>query len=156
MRILFVCLGNICRSPTAQAVFRRKLEQRGFAAVVEVDSCGTLGTHQGEPPDARAVAAAALRGYDLASLRSRQLRDTDFQDFDLILAMDNDNLRQVRQRAGASFCGELGLFLEGAPQLGVDEVPDPFFGEEDGFAHVLDLVEAASDALLDRLERDLG
>src|SRR6056297_518697 len=156
MRILFVCLGNICRSPTAQAVFGRKLEARGFAAAVDVDSCGTLGTHQGEPPDARAASAAALRGYDLSPLRSRQLRDTDFQEFDLILAMDKDNLRQVRQRAGAAFNGELGLFLESAPQLGVEEVPDPFFGEDDGFAQVLDLIEAASDALLDRLERDLG
>lgn len=155
MRILFVCLGNICRSPTAEAVFTRKLEERGLAAAVEVDSCGTLGSHLGEPPDQRAATAAAVRGYDLSGLRSRQLCDTDFQDFDYILAMDRDNLKQIRQRAGAAFSGELGLFLRWAPDLGVDEVPDPYFGEYDGFAHVLDLVEAASDALLDQLERDL-
>lgn len=156
MRILFVCLGNICRSPTAQAVFSRKLEDRGFAAAVAVDSCGTLGSHQGEPPDERASAAAALRGYDLAGLRSRQLRDTDFQQFDYILAMDKDNLQQIRQRASAEYSGELGLFLSWAPTLGVDEVPDPYFGEDDGFDHVLDLIETASDALLDHLERELG
>ncbi|MFN2327705.1 MAG: low molecular weight protein-tyrosine-phosphatase [Chromatocurvus sp.] len=156
MRILFVCLGNICRSPTAQAVFSRKLEQRGFAATVDVDSCGTLGSHQGEPPDERASAAAATRGYNLSGLRSRQLRDTDFEQFDYILAMDEDNLHQIRQRAGADYAGKLGLFLSWAPKLGVDEVPDPYFGEDDGFAHVLDLVEAASEALLDHLERELG
>lgn len=156
MRILFVCLGNICRSPTAQAVFSRKLQDRGLEAAFSVDSCGTLGSHEGEPPDERATAAAAARGYDLSQLRSRQLRDTDFHQFDHILAMDRDNLQQIRRRAGTAFLSEMSLFLRWAPDLGVDEVPDPYFGADDGFSHVLDLVEAASDAFLDHLERDIG
>lgn len=155
MRILFVCLGNICRSPTAHAVFVRKLARRGLATGIEVDSCGTAAYHVGEAPDARAVAAAAGRGYDLSSLRARQFRDADFHRFDRIFAMDRDNLQQLRQRCDGGFSGELGLFLACAPDLGVDEVPDPYFGGDGGFDRVLDLIEAASDALIDRLQRDV-
>ena len=154
MRILFVCLGNICRSPTAHAVFAHKLAQRGLSDRIEVDSCGTSGYHPGEAPDRRAVAAAAKRGYDLSGLRARQVTASDFQRSELILAMDRANLEQLEQRRGNRFTGELGLFLACAPGLGVDEVPDPFFGQDDGFAYVLDLIEAASDALIERLQRD--
>lgn len=156
MRVLFVCLGNICRSPTAHAVFLDKLSQRGLTEAVAVDSCGTAGYHVGDPPDARATAAAAARGYDLSPLRARQLRDADFADFDYILAMDRDNLGQLRRRGGDRVAGEMGLFLACAPALAVDEVPDPYYGDDGGFAHVLDLVEAASDALINRLERELA
>ncbi len=149
-RILFVCMGNICRSPTAEAVFRRAAETRGVA--VEVDSAGTHAYHVGEPPDPRAQKAAAQRGLDMSAIRARQVRVEDFQRFDLILAMDEDNLAELEAICPEEQRHKLRLFLEYAPHLGVREVPDPYYGGRRGFEYVLDLVEEASERLLDELK----
>lgn len=147
-RVLFVCLGNICRSPTAHGVFARMVAQRNLADLIEVDSCGTGGWHVGEPPDARATAEALKRGYDLSPLRARQIRDADFQRFDYILAMDQMNLADLQAMCPAAYPGRLDLFLSFAGNAPETEVPDPYYGGDRGFAHVLDLVEQASAGLL--------
>jgi protein-tyrosine phosphatase len=147
MRILFVCLGNICRSPTAEAVFRHKLAQAGLTQQVQVDSAGTGDWHVGKAPDSRTVRAARLRGYDLAPLRGRQVSVEDLQRFDLILAMDLNNLRHLQAMPCRSTGAEVDLFLR-RYGLATDEVPDPYYGGEDGFEQVLDLVEQACEALL--------
>lgn len=118
---------------------------------VQVDSCGTGGWHVGEAPDARASAEAASRGYDLSHLRARQVCAADFNDFDYILAMDKQNLRDLRQLSPADYAGHLGLFLDFAQGTGVQEVPDPYYGGSSGFADVLDLIESASEGLLQQL-----
>jgi protein-tyrosine phosphatase len=149
--ILFVCLGNICRSPTAEGVFRARAARAGLADRLEIDSAGTGDWHVGQPPDRRAIAAAAIRGYDLASLRARQVAADDFHRFDWILAMDRANLRELAALQPRAFAGHLGLFLDVAPGLDVREVPDPYYGGADGFERVLDLIETASDALIERV-----
>lgn len=154
VRVLFVCLGNICRSPTAHAVFDAYLADRDLSHRVEVDSCGTGGWHVGEAPDARATAEAAIRGYDLAPLRARQIRPQDFEHYDYILAMDRQNLAELQGMCPKDFSGHLGLFLTLAKKVSVEEVPDPYYGGARGFAEVLDLVEAASEGLLSTLGRD--
>ncbi|WP_299236283.1 low molecular weight protein-tyrosine-phosphatase [uncultured Halomonas sp.] len=148
MRVLFVCLGNICRSPTAEGVFRRQLEARGLGQRVDVDSCGIASWHEGKAPDLRSQEAAARRGIDLSSLRARQLRGDDFHAFDYLLAMDHDNLRAMREQAPEGLDAHMGLFLEFAGHPDV-AVPDPYYGGEDGFEEVLDLVERAADGLLE-------
>ena len=150
--VLFVCLGNICRSPTAHGVFEHLVSQRGLAESIRVDSCGTGGWHVGEPPDARATAEAGKRGYDLSSLRARQVQPEDFRRFDYILAMDHTNLADLQGMCPADYDGHLGLFLGFAGRADTDEVPDPYYGGREGFGHVLDLVEMASEGLL----RDIG
>lgn len=147
-RVLFVCLGNICRSPTAHGVFAALVERDGLAASIEVDSCGTGGWHAGEPADRRATREAGARGYDLRPLRARQLRADDFRRFDYILAMDASNLADLQAACPADCSARLGLFLEFAPGRREREVPDPYYGGDEGFAHVLDLVEEASEGLL--------
>lgn len=159
--VLFVCLGNICRSPTAEAVFRARLAERlaaggSLSDTLRVDSCGTAGWHTGKSPDARATAAAAARGYDLGPLRARQLQWQDFYTFEHILVMDESNLADVRDAAPLDYAGDIRLFLDYAPGQPVREVPDPYYGRDDGFAHVLDLVELASEGLLAELERRGG
>ena len=149
--ILFICLGNICRSPTAEAVFRAAAQRAGIASGLTIDSAGTGEWHVGSPPDWRAIAHAKQRGYDLTSLRARQVSREDFSRFDWILAMDRHNLAELKRLRPASYAGHLGLFLEIAPGLAVREVPDPYDGGDEGFETVLDLVEAASDALVTRL-----
>jgi len=149
--ILFVCLGNICRSPTAEGVFRARAARAGLGGHVEIDSAGTGDWHVGHPPDRRAIAAAATRGYDLAALRARQVVAGDFHRFDWILAMDRANLRDLSALRPRSFAGHLGLFLDVAPSLGLREVPDPYYGGTEGFERVLDLIETASDALIERI-----
>ncbi|MDT4849492.1 Low molecular weight protein-tyrosine-phosphatase YfkJ [compost metagenome] len=149
MRILFVCLGNICRSPTAEAVLRHKLRELGLEGV-EVDSAGTGDWHVGKPPDSRTRQAAQLRGYDLSALRGRQVCAGDFRRFDLILAMDNSNLEQLRRMSPDGAMAELDLFLR-RYDLALDEVPDPYYGGEEGFEQVLDLLEQACDGLLREL-----
>jgi len=151
--VLFVCLGNICRSPTADAVFRAQVARAGLAGRVHIDSCGTAGYHIGEAPDVRATAAAARRGYDLSPLRARQFDPADFGRFDYILAMDESNLAHLEARCPADYRGRLDLFLALAPALGRREVPDPYYGGERGFEEVLDLVEGAGEALLAELAR---
>ena len=145
-----VCLGNICRSPTAEAVLRHKLQAAGLGARVEVDSAGTGSWHIGSPPDARSQRHAARRGYDLSALRARQVSEDDFHRFDLILAMDHDNLADLQRLApDGTVRAELRLFAE-------VEVPDPYTGGPDGFERVLDLVEARSDAWVENLSSRLG
>lgn len=153
--ILFVCLGNICRSPTAEAVFRARAERAGLLSRLHVDSCGTGDWHVGKKPDSRAVQAAAMRGYDLSPLRARQLMDEDFHRFDLILAMDRSNLAHVHARAPSASRADQRLFLTFHSDAPVTEVPDPYYGGVDGFRQVLDLVEAASDGLLEYVSRTL-
>ncbi len=148
MRVLFVCLGNICRSPTAEAVLRRKAELAGVD--LEVDSAGTGPWHVGEAPDARAQQFAARRGYDLSALRGRQVSAEDFQRFDLILAMDAANLRHLRALRPAQGGARLDLYLRHVGES-VEDVPDPYYGGDQGFEQVLDLLERASDRLLEEL-----
>lgn len=148
MRVLLVCLGNICRSPTAEAVLRARVQARGLGRRVEIDSCGTGDWHIGKAPDQRAQAAAAMRGYDLSTLRARQLCDQDFQVFDLILAMDEENFSQLCQRMPATASVSIKKFLDFHPDVSGADVPDPYYGGADGFDQVLDLVEQGSDALL--------
>ncbi|MFO8046769.1 MAG: low molecular weight protein-tyrosine-phosphatase [Halomonas sp.] len=154
MRVLFVCLGNICRSPTAEGMFRRLLDDRGLAHRVQVDSCGIGDWHVGKAPDPRAHEAAARRGIDLSALRARQLAADDFARFDYLLAMDHDNLAAMRALAPAGFESHLGLFLDfaGPPDRAV---PDPYYGGEQGFDEVLDLVEQGALGLLAEIETRL-
>ncbi|WP_189641316.1 low molecular weight protein-tyrosine-phosphatase [Paramylibacter ulvae] len=148
MRILFVCLGNICRSPTAHGVFRQMAADAGLDVVV--DGAGTGAWHIGNPPDRRASAMAAKRGYDLSDLRARQVSAGDFTDFDLILAMDNSNLQNLRQMAPNGASATIKLFMDYAPQNPHREVPDPYYN--DGFDVVLDMVEQASNGLIASLK----
>jgi protein-tyrosine phosphatase len=151
MRVLFVCLGNICRSPTAEAVFRQLLARSQTPLAIEVDSAGIGDWHIGEPPDERAQAAARRRGLDMSGLRARQVVHDDFALFDLILAMDRQNFTELRRRAPAQYRERVKLFLEFAPQLETPDVPDPYYGGEAGFEEVLDLAEQAARGLLDHL-----
>ncbi len=151
MRVLCVCLGNICRSPTAEAVLRGLAEREAPGLITLVDSAGTAAYHVGEPPDSRSVAAAWRRGYDLSSLRARRVETADFHAFDLMLAMDRANLAALARAAPHGARARIALFLAGATALGVDEVPDPYYGSEGDFDRVLDLIEAGARRLLDRL-----
>lgn len=154
--ILFVCLGNICRSPTAEGVFRRKLsENPQLAAMLEVDSAGTAAYHVGNPPDQRSATVAARRGYDLSPLRARAVAPEDFDRYDYVLAMDHQNLSNLRAVCPAQYKGHLSLFLDFAGKQNA-EVPDPYYTSGDrGFEQVLDLVEAASDGLIAHLQAEL-
>jgi protein-tyrosine phosphatase len=151
MKILFVCLGNICRSPSAEAVLREIAAREAPELSLEVDSAGTAGYHIGEPPDLRSQEAARRRGYDMAPLRARIVEPSDFERFDLILAMDENNYTSLRQRAPAAYRERVRLFLEFAPDCGMNEVPDPYYGGPTGFEQVLDLVEEAARGLLSHL-----
>ena len=151
LKILFVCLGNICRSPTAEIVFRDLAAREAPELAIEVDSAGTAGYHVGDLPDARTREAALRRGYDMSALRARIVEPGDFSRFDLILAMDRQNLAVLQRRAPAEARERIRLFLEFAPAVEVVEVPDPYYGGANGFEQVLDLVEAASRGLLEHL-----
>lgn len=153
MKVLFVCLGNICRSPTAEGVFRRALEQAGLADDVEIDSCGVGSWHVGKAPDARAQQAALSRGIDLSGLRARQLTEQDFAEFDYVLGMDQDNLRAMRELKPDNSRAHVGLFLDFADTPGA-EVPDPYYGGDEGFENVLTMIEAASAGLIQHLKRE--
>ena len=155
-KVLFVCMGNICRSPTAEGVFRQLVEQQGLAGQISVDSAGTHDYHIGDPPDARSQAAAARRGYALSSLRARQVTIEDFARFDYVLAMDEDNLSLLQQQCPDEYCGRLKLFLEFAKDRELREVPDPYYGGAQGFAEVLDLVESAARGLLEHIRATHG
>lgn len=152
MKVLFVCLGNICRSPTAHGVFAQVALRSSPGLVRHVDSAGTAAYHAGEPPDPRTQAAARARGYELGGLRARQVMPADLAGFDLVLAMDRANLQSLRAlRAAGGGRARLGLFLEYAGHPSRDEVPDPYYGGPQGFEEVLDLVEDASRRLLLRI-----
>lgn len=154
VRVLFVCMGNICRSPTAEGVFKHFVVERGLTAQIESDSAGTHDYHIGAPPDARAQAAALRRGYDLSPLRARQVTPEDFAAFDYVLAMDEANRRALRQLCPAHYRERVKLFLEFAPEAGRREVPDPYYGGAQGFEEVLDLVEGAALGLLEHIRAD--
>ncbi len=151
MRILFVCLGNICRSPTAEAVFRSLAAREAPQLELSIDSAGTADYHVGSVPDARAQEAARRRGYDMSARRARTIEPRDFERFDLILAMDRSNWSTLRQAAPRAARERVRLFLEYLPDADVLEVPDPYYGGPNGFEEVLDLIEAASRALLRQL-----
>jgi len=148
MKVLFVCTGNICRSPTAEGIFRRMTDAAGLGDRIESDSAGTHGYHIGEPPDPRTVAAAKARGFDLSTLRARRVTRADFQNFDLILAMDEGHFAHLDSMRPAGARAELKLFLAYHPESGLSDVPDPYYGGPAGFDHVLDLVEEGSRRLL--------
>ena len=145
--VLFVCMGNICRSPTAEGVFRHMAEQAGVADRVEIDSAGTHAYHINEPPDRRAQAAAERRGISMSDIRARRVQADDFQRFDYIIAMDRDNLALLTEWSDAEHQDKIRLFLDYASTQ-EDEVPDPYYGGASGFERVLDLVEDASRGLL--------
>jgi protein-tyrosine phosphatase len=150
-RIVFVCMGNICRSPTAHGVLRRKLVERGLADRVDVDSAGTLDHHAGAPPDARSQRHARQRGYDLSDLRARSLTREDFERADLLLVMDDDNFATATQRCPAPHRHKIQRLTMFCRMHRTDEVPDPYAGGAAGFEHVLDLIEDACDGLLAQL-----
>lgn len=149
--VLFVCMGNICRSPTAEGVFRAMAERAGQARRLRIDSAGTHDYHVGEPPDPRAIGTALRRGYDLRKLRAREIAPRDYTRFDWILAMDAHNLKEIARRQPREFTGHTGLLLDLAPGLEHREVPDPYYGGPEGFERVLDLIESASEALLEQI-----
>lgn len=147
MKVLFVCMGNICRSPTAEGVFRHFAGEAGLIETMTVDSAGTHAYHAGEPPDRRSRAAAERRGYSLERIRARRVTASDFDEFDLILAMDRDNLESLKAVSDETHHGKIRLFLDytAGPE---DEVPDPYYGGATGFERVLDLIEEASRQLV--------
>jgi protein-tyrosine phosphatase len=152
--VLFVCMGNICRSPTAEGVFRKLVREQGVEDWFEIDSAGTHAYHVGEPPDERAQKTALARGIDLSGLRARQVVHADFEFFDYILVMDRHNLDTLQFVCPKPHAHKLKLFLQYAPALKVAEVPDPYYGGEKGFEKVLGMVEQAAQGFLDSVRRD--
>ena len=153
--VLFVCMGNICRSPTAHGIFRRLVEQEGLGDRILIDSAGTHAYHIGKPPDERAQATALKRGFDLSDLRARQAATVDFESFDYVLAMDRENHEILANLCPAGYEERLSLFLDYAPDIGIREVPDPYWGGEQGFEQVFDMLEAASLGLLEEIRSRL-
>lgn len=149
--VLFVCMGNICRSPTAEAVFRHQVQAAGLEREIHIDSAGTHDYHIGEPPDERAQKAAARRGYDTKGLRARRVHERDFEIFHYILAMDKANLTILERECPPQYSHKLGLLMQYSKNASVKEVPDPYFGGQQGFEHVLNLVEEAGKELLSRI-----
>jgi len=149
--VLFVCLGNICRSPTAHGVMLNRIEQAGLSDKLFIDSCGTGSWHVGSPPDERTVKTAKQFGYDLSPLRARKLSASDFSDFDYILAMDARNLADVIKNAPGNYSGTIKLFLDYAKEIDETEVPDPYYGGEEGFLRVINMIEKACDGLIEEL-----
>lgn len=156
VRVLMVCMGNICRSPTAEGVLRAKLQRAGLHGIVQVDSAGTHGYHTGEAPDARAIRHAKQRGYDIAGLRARPVQPHDFMQFHRLLAMDEDNLDWLRRKAPPGSPARVEpLLVHARRHAGIVAVPDPYYGGPAGFDHVLDLVEDACDGLVEQLQKEL-
>ena len=154
-KVLFVCMGNICRSPTAEGVFRHIVAQSELAETIETDSAGTHAYHIGEPPDRRAQATAESRGVSINDLRARRVSDTDFERFDYIIAMDNDNLYGLLELCPEQHRDKVRLFLSFAEHLSETEVPDPYYGGKQGFERVFDMVEAAANGLLQEIKGQL-
>lgn len=154
--VLFVCMGNICRSPTAQGVFEYLVKNEGLTGHIQIDSAGTHAYHVGEGPDSRAMEAAKRRGIDLGTQRARRVAEVDFEHFDLVLAMDQDNYHDLLAVCPAHQSEKLRLFLDFAPEAGTREVPDPYYGGGTGFERVLDLVEQAARGLLAEIRQQHG
>jgi protein-tyrosine phosphatase len=156
VRVLMVCMGNICRSPTAEAVLRHRVQRAGLAKRVEIDSAGTYAGHVGSPPDERSIAHAARRGYDLTDQRARRVAAADFDSFDLVLAMDDDNLATLIERCPAEQQHRVRRLMAFAPPGSPTAVPDPYYGGAAGFEYVLDLIELACDGLVQYLHSHQG
>ena len=152
VNVLFVCMGNICRSPTAEGVFAQRLKEAGLDKVVGVDSAGTHAYHVGEPPDPRSQSTASKRGIKLDHLKARKAVSQDFERFDYVLAMDRDNFRGLEKICPSGSRHKIHLFLSYAPNLETDEVPDPYYGGPTGFDRVLDMIEEASNGLLQDIQ----
>jgi len=153
VKVLFVCMGNICRSPTAHGVFRALVQASNLEALIEIDSAGTHAYHSGEPPDRRAQQTASQRGIDLSDLRARAVCNKDFDKYDYILAMDEANYMSLQTCCPEDIQHKIHLFLSYAPQLNRREVPDPYYGGQKGFENVFDMIEQASQGLLDDIQR---
>jgi len=152
VKVLFVCMGNICRSPTAEGVFAKLVKERGLEHSFSIDSAGTHAYHIDEAPDLRAQRAAQERGIDLSGLRARKVVYGDFEDFDFLLAMDENNYGLLMAACPETHRGKIRYLLDFAPHLNVREVPDPYYGGAYGFERVLDLVEAAAEGFLDSVQ----
>lgn len=148
VKVLFVCMGNICRSPTAQGVFERLVADNDLATIIHIDSAGTHAYHIGEKPDERASAAALQRGIDLSKQKARRVSADDFQLFDYVIAMDSSNIEDLAASCPPGHESKMRLFMEFAPDIEVNEVPDPYYGGATGFERVLDLIELAAAGLL--------
>lgn len=148
MKVLFVCLGNICRSPTAEAVFRKKVLDAGLTERIHIDSAGTAGYHTGSPPDKRSLEAGEARGYDFEGISCRRVQDSDFQVFDYIIPMDRANYDSLIERSPEEFHSKIRLMMSFSDIKHIDEVPDPYYGGRKGFEMVIELIERACDGLL--------
>ncbi|MEP7262299.1 MAG: low molecular weight protein-tyrosine-phosphatase [Usitatibacter sp.] len=155
VRVLVVCTGNICRSPTGEGVLRHLAQERGLADLIEIRSAGTHDYHVGEPPDSRTVRHAGKRGYDLSAQRAQLVIPRHFQQYDYILAMDRGHLRLLRKMAPANAKARLGMFLEPSAKWEGEDVPDPYYGGAEGFEQVLDMVEESAELWLDRIQAEL-
>ncbi len=153
VKVLFVCMGNICRSPTGQGVFEKVVADAGLSHVISIDSAGTHSYHVGHPPDPRAQEAALKRGVDLSTQRARRVSEADFFEFDYVLAMDESNYADLSELATPDTKQRLHLFLSFAPHLNKREVPDPYYGGTQGFERVLDLIEEAAEGLLAHIQK---
>lgn len=152
VKVLFVCMGNICRSPLAHGLFEHRVEEAGLSKAISIDSAGTHAYHVGNTPDPRSQQTAKRHGIDLSAQRARQVRESDFEQFDYVIAMDRDNHAILSAQCPAEHRHKLKLFLEFAPQLSETEVPDPYYGGDSGFEHVYQLIDAAADGLMADIE----
>lgn len=152
IKILFVCMGNICRSPSAEGIFRHLVEEHKVGPLFEIDSAGTHAYHIGEPPDRRSQEAAARRSIDISSLQARQVMPKDFEYYHYLLAMDRENYKTLRKMSSPQHLHKIHLFMKFAPHFHTEEVPDPYYGGADGFEQVLDMVDAAARGLLAELQ----
>lgn len=154
VKVLFVCMGNICRSPTAEGVFRHLAKKSGVDNQLTIDSAGTIAYHEGDTPDGRSQAKAREHGIDLSHIRARQVRPEDFATFDFIVAMDPQNFRELTRNCPQKHAQKLCMMTDFAPQLGERSVPDPYYGDGDGFEHVFQIVKASCEGLLAHLEAE--
>ncbi len=153
-RVLFICLGNICRSPTAQAIFEKKIVGHGLEDLFKIDSCGTGSWHIGKMPDLRAIEAATKRGYSLNHIRARKMLIKDFDDFDYFVAMDRENLKEIERLRPENFCGNVALFSSFIKNSKLVDVPDPYYGGERGFDEVIDMIELGASGILKSILSD--